>query len=129
MKSIIMLIFFFQISLLANAKDTVLGIGYLNKTFSLVHESASTFSGSLTTIMCGFPLKILKKENMKEGWSYVHAGDSKGYVQEEFISNEQGFCFQERYQKFFSALNLSLTDFYYWGKIQDQYESFETKNR
>lgn len=111
------------------AKDKPIGIGYLNQTFGLVHESASKYSASLTSIMCGFPLKIYAKENLRSNWVYVVAGDSKGYVQSDFVSKSQGYCLQERYSKFFQALNLTLTDFYYWGKLQDQYESFETTSR
>lgn len=113
----------------ARGKDPILGIGYLNKTLALVHESASTNSASLTSIMCGFPLKILKKENLRPGWLFVHAGEAKGYIQESFLSDQPAICFQEKYPKFFQTLNFNLTDFYYWGKLEDQYEYFETKGR
>lgn len=129
MRLFVIFIFLGSVFCVQAEKSKPIRIGYLNKTFGLVHESASKYSASLTSIMCGFPLKIYAKENLRGGWLYVVAGEAKGYIQQEFVDNSQGYCIQERYSKFFQSLNLSLTDFYYWGKIQDQYESFETTSR
>ena len=129
MKIFYALLFLFMTNNVFSKDSKPIGIGYLNKTFGLVHESASQYSASLTSIMCGFPLKIYSKENLRGDWLYVVAGEAKGYIQKDFVSTTQGYCMQERYAKFFQSLNLSLTDFYYWGKIQDQYESFETTSR
>lgn len=103
------------------AKDSVLGRKYFQKSFGHLHKSASSESNSLTIIQCSHSVKILKMKNEITGWVYAQVGDDSGYIQDKFLSEKRPSCFQARYPKFYSKMNLDITDMYYWGRLYDQY--------
>lgn len=103
---------------------------YLNVIFAHVHQNPSRYSQSLTTIACGHPLQIMRlveannqrTEVFNEEWRLVVAGPYEGYVHQDLLSSEKPKCFQDNYPRFMNALNLELTDMFYWGKLYDHFE-------
>lgn len=93
-----------------------------------LHKSASNSSASLTTIQCAQPLKILNDENKSSSnWMYVEVGEDKGFVHQDFISQERPTCFQEKYPRFYQGQNLDITDLYFWGRLNDHYLRGESR--
>ena len=126
MKRLFVIFFLFSFSAAAE-------IRYLNLTFAHLHQNPSRFSQSMSTIMCGHGMRILKKlppkVSLPEGWLYVKAGPYKGFIKESFLSRRKVRCQQDKYPRFFDQLELSVTDMYYWGRISDQAESGRSKAR
>ena len=85
----------------------------------------------MTTIQCGYPLKILKSNLVKhpDDWSLVEASDIRGFVFNNFLADSKPECFQEKYPKFFEALNMDVAELYYWGRLYDQSLIGESKVR
>lgn len=129
MKKIILLFFLTQASAFANSNLRLLKISYLKNTFGHIHQNASRSSTSLTTLSCGHPIKVYEVTNkagqkfttFASGFFYVSAGNYYGYIQSSFLVDKKPNCFQKKYPKFFDALSLEITDFYYWGRLYDQY--------
>ena len=109
---------FFTVTL--SAKDTVVSIGYFKPIFGHIHMNPSEHSQSLSTVACGHPIKVLKHKKDLEGFRYVQVGPYKGYIHKKLISSNNVSCVQETHPKFFDLLHLSLSDMYFWGKLQDQ---------
>lgn len=102
----------------ALAKDLV----YFVPIHGHIHKNASKYSSSLTTISCGFPLKVSEaKQILPTAWKYVKGGNHFGYVRDEYVSKKPVECFQEKYKKFYNMVNLNLNQLYYWGRLYDQY--------
>lgn len=97
------------------------GRAYFKHFLGHIHENPSKNSTSLTTIQCSQSVKILKNNNQTLGWSYVKAGEDKGFIRTEFLTEKRPNCLQAKYPKFYNHLNLSLSDMYYWGRLYDQY--------
>ncbi len=130
MKKALFLLFLFSLS--SHAEDNklkLLKISYLKNMFGHIHQNASASSTSLTTLSCGHPIKIYevtdrrgKKFSIFGGrFVYASAGNYYGYIQTDFLVDKKPKCFQAKYPKFFDALNLEITDLFYWGKLYDQY--------
>lgn len=120
--------------LLVNADTTstderVVGVYYFTEMFGQVHQTAVKTSGSLTTIQCSHPVKVIEssKVSVSKDWAYVQVADYKGFIAKEFLSQKKPECFQGKYPKFFDALNLDLAELYYWGRLNDQYIQGETR--
>jgi len=47
----------------------------------------------------------------------------EGYIKSDFLARNKVRCLQDRYVRFFSRLNLEISDIYYWGKLYDQFVS------
>ncbi len=101
--------------------DEVMGRRYFNEFLGHVHKNPSSDSTSLTIVQCQHSVKILKKENVPEGWFFVQVGEDKGYVSSKFLSQKRPPCFQEKYPQFYNSLNLDLSEMYFWGKLSDHY--------
>lgn len=97
---------------------------YLTTFLGHVHQSPSRLSPSLTTIQCGYPVKLLKDPTIlvSEDWERVQVADWKGFVWKRHLSKGKPDCFQARFPKFVDALNLDLTELYYWGRLNDHWE-------
>jgi len=113
----------------AFARQKVLAIQYVIKPYAIVHENASRYSIAQTSVACGFPVKIVGNVSVKEEreWYYVQAGEYKGYIQGEHLSQIRGECLQEKYPKFYSQLNLDLNELYHYGKLFDQMNQIRPK--
>lgn len=111
--------------------EKIVGRIYYNKMMGHVHKNPSTYSVSLTTIQCGHGLKLIEDNEISVpmGWHYVKAGDDRGFIQEEYLSEKRPTCFQAKYPRFFNALNLDLTDMHYWGRLYDHYMLEESRAR
>lgn len=132
-------LFFMPLSLFA--QETVVATSYYKDIFGLVHEHQDIDSASITGIMCGTKLQIVsrKNETLDPLWVRVKIGDDVGFVRKESLSTSMPktyrddyslgdeFCFQGLYPKFFSNLNLSVSEQYYFGRLYDQYVSSESK--
>lgn len=97
---------------------------YYQNFFGHIHRNPSRYSSSLTTISCGHPLKVLRKEKGKvvnSRWTYVAAGPYKGYILKKFLSEKRMKCFSDIYPKYFEKMKLSITEMYYFGRLYDQY--------
>lgn len=104
-----------------------LGRMYFNEFFGHLHKSASKESNSLTIIQCSHSVKLLKGKTKIPGWIYAEVGEDRGYIQEDHLSKTRPRCFQSRYPKFYSKMNLDITDMYYWGRLYDQYLNGESR--
>ncbi len=111
------------------ANEKVVGRLYFQKVMGLVHKNPSKGSSSLTTLQCGHAVKVIVDSSIRypKGWTYVKVGDDRGYILNDYLTNKRPNCFQEKYPKFFNALNLDLTDMYYWGRLFDQYVIEESR--
>lgn len=117
----------------------VLGMRYFSETFGHIHKGPDAQSSSLTGIMCGTKLKVLEAKDIPAGWLLVEVGDDKGYVLQKYTSQTlpksyrdnagagDKICFQGMYPRFFSDLNLNITEQFFWGRLYDHYVSGESK--
>lgn len=94
-------------------------IKYLNTYYGSVHQSANASSTSLTVLECGHPLKVLQKQSSM--WSKVKAGMHIGYIKSQVLQSRRPKCFQDRYSRYFESLNLTVTDYYFWARLYDNY--------
>ena len=88
-----------------------------------VHKNPLATSSSLTAIQCGHVVKVIDDKNIviPMNWHYVEVGDEKGFIENIHLSKTMPDCFQGKYPKFMNALNLDLTDMYFFGRLVDQY--------
>jgi len=109
--------------------EKVVGIFYLKPIFGHVHQSTNPTSASLTTIQCAHPVKVIESSKVSVGheWAYVQVADYKGFILKEFLSSSRPDCIQAKYPKFFDAMNLDLSELYYWGRLYDQYIPIQTR--
>ncbi len=109
--------------------EKVVGVQYFLPIFGHVHQSSMMTSTSLTTIQCAHPVKVIESSKVSAGpeWAYVQVADHKGFILKEFLSQKRPDCFQGKYSGFFDALNLDLSELYYWGRLYDQYIQGETR--
>lgn len=109
--------------------EKVVGIFYMRPMFGHVHRSSTSNSAGLTTIQCSHPVKVIEssKVSVTQEWAYVEVGDHRGFILKDFLSEKRPDCFQGKYPKFFDALNLDLSELYYWGRLYDQYIQVETR--
>lgn len=116
--------------------DSVLKVGYLDDIFGIVRRSPSRYSGQLTVVHCGRPVKIYQvstpgvpvtKTIFNDKWYKVEAGMHKGYMKVRAISDARPSCFGRKYPKFFDEMGLEMLDYYGWGKLYDYYMYGESK--
>jgi len=112
------------------AKTEVSRVVYFNHLFGHIHKNPSRYSQSLSTIECGHPIKVVKNkghEITSGNYIKVKVGPYNGYIDQIYLSNKKEKCFSDKYPKFFNALNLSISDMFYWGKLTDQYVQGQSK--
>jgi len=129
MKWLLLLLPFTIQAATVSTDEKVVGIFYFNEMFGHVHQTAVKTSGSLTTIQCSHPVKVIEssKVSIPNDWAYVQVADYKGFIEKGFLSTKKPDSFQGKYLKFFDALNLDLAELYYWGRLNDQYIQGETR--
>lgn len=110
-----------------NAKSAVSRM-YFKHIMGHIHKNPSDYSSSLTTIQCAQSVKLIedKEVSVPKGWFYVKVGEDMGYIRSDFLLEKRPSCFQQKHPEFFNALNLDLTDLYYWGRLYDQFEYEES---
>jgi hypothetical protein len=111
-------------------KTDISRVLYFNQLFGHVHKSPSRYSQSLSTVECGHPIKIVKengKEVLTGDFVKVSVGPYIGHVNLLYLSSKKEKCISDKYPKFFNSLELSITDMFYWGKLNDQYVQGKTK--
>jgi hypothetical protein len=113
----------------SSTDEKTVGVFYFIPTFGHVHQTAVKTSASLTTIQCSHPVKVIEssKVSVAKEWAYVHIADHKGFVLKKYLSEKRPECFQGKHPKFFDALNLDLSELYYWGRLYDHYIQGETR--
>lgn len=113
----------------APTDEKVVGVYYLKPIFGHVHQSPAKNSASLTTIQCSHPVKVIEssKVQVSREWAYVQVADYRGFILREYLEEKRPDCFQGKYPKFFDAMNLDLSELYYWGKLYDQYVQGESR--
>ena len=109
--------------------EKVVGIFYMNPLFGHVHQYSVRTSASLTTIQCAHPVKVIEssKVSISNEWAYVQVAEYRGFVMKQFLSETKPDCIQGKYPKFFDALNMDLSELYYWGRLYDHYVQGETR--
>lgn len=129
-----MFLIFLLTSLLSFAETTstdekVVGVFYMTPLFGHVHQSSVRTSASLTTIQCAHPVKVIEssKVSISKEWAYVEVADYRGFVMKQYLSEKRPDCIQGKYPKFFDALNMDLSELYYWGRLYDHYIQGETR--
>lgn len=101
---------------------------YFNKMYGSVHELANISSYSLTTIGCGHPVRVFKKDRgFSEFFSYVKIASYKGYILKAHLSSTRPDCFSKKYSRFTNSVDMSLSDLYYWGRLYDHFKMGETQ--
>lgn len=105
------------------AADKNAGRLYFQGFMGHLHKSASDSSASMTAIQCAQSVELVEKEGVSvpDGWKYGRVGEDYGYVRSKFLGEKRPECFQQKYPKFYNALNLDLADFYYWGRLSDHF--------
>lgn len=113
----------------SSTDEKVVGVFYFKPLFGHVHQSSVKTSASLTTIQCSHPVKVIEssKVSAPKDWAYVQVADYKGFILKEYLLEKRPECFQGKYPKFFDALNLDLSELYYWGRLYDHYIQGETR--
>jgi len=113
----------------SSTDEKVVGIFYMKPLFGHVHQSSVRTSASLTTIQCAHPVKVIEssKVSVSEEWAYVQVADYRGFIMKQYLSEKKPDCFQGKYPKFFDALNMDLTELYYWGRLYDHFVQGETR--
>lgn len=115
---------------------SIVRVMYFNEMMGNVHQNASRYSQTMTTISCNHPVKIVrlvdtnKSEQIYFGngeWMMVQVGPYEGYLLKDLLSDKKQNCFQDQYPKFFEEMNFSLTDLYYLGRLNDQYINGKSK--
>jgi hypothetical protein len=103
--------------------EKILGIVYYKNIFGHLHQNPVALSASLTSLSCGFPVKLIEsnKINLPSDWEYVQVGEHKGFILKKFLMMKRPECFQGKYPNFVNKLNLDLTQNYYWARLYDQY--------
>lgn len=109
--------------------ERVVGVFYFTPIFGHVHQSSVRTSASLTTIQCSHPVKVMESSKVQAAkeWAYVQVADHKGFVMKDFLSTKRPECLQGKYPKFFDAVNLDLSELYYWGRLYDHFIQGETR--
>lgn len=109
--------------------EKVVGVFYMKPLFGHVHQSSVRTSASLTTIQCAHPVKVIESSKVSASpeWAYVQVADYRGFIMKQFLSEKKPDCFQGKYPKFFDALNMDLSELYYWGRLYDHYVQGETR--
>ncbi len=108
--------------------DELVGIFYFNQMFGHLHKSSTIESTSLTTLSCGFPVKVLKTNSTDSvGWELANVGEFRGYLRTEQLSDKMPDCFQSKYPKFFNGLTLDIAEIWFWGRLYDQYIMVKAK--
>jgi hypothetical protein len=109
--------------------EKVVGVFYMKPLFGHVHQSSVRTSASLTTIQCAHPVKVIEssKVSISKEWAYVEVADYRGFVLKQYLSETKPDCLQGKYPKFFDALNMDLSELYYWGRLYDHYIQGETR--
>lgn len=116
----------------ASTKSTdekLVGVFYFTPIFGHVHQSSNKTSASLTAIQCSYPVKVIESSKVSASpeWAYVQVADHKGFILKQYLAEKRPDCFQGRYPKFFDALELDLTELYFWGRLYDQYTQGESR--
>ncbi len=129
MKLFSVLLFICSLASPLQAQSGTQGVFYFMPMLGHVHQSPARTSPSLTTIQCGHPLKVIEDSKVVVGdeWAYVSVADWKGFVWKKHLSSKRTDCFQGQYPKFFDALNLDLSELYYWGRLHDHWEEGTVK--
>ncbi len=91
---------------------------YFQKDFGHVHKNSTQYSAALTTISCSHPVELLKADKK---WTKVKVGPYHGYIKTAFLGAKRKKCFQDKYPRFFEAMELDVNDYYYWGQLYGQY--------
>ncbi len=109
--------------------EKIVGVFYMTPLFGHVHQSSVRTSASLTTIQCAHPVKVIEssKVSISKEWAYVEVADYRGFVMKQYLSEKRPDCIQGKYPKFFDALNMDLSELYYWGRLYDHYIQGETR--
>ena len=105
--------------------EAPLGVFYFSEMYGHVHQFPSVYSAALTTVACGHPIKVypssVSKGEEKPGWSRVQLVGIEGHMQSDYLAEKPKKCFQDRYSQFFNALELSVTEMYYLGRLPSLY--------
>ena len=109
--------------------EKVVGVFYMTPLFGHIHQSSVRTSASLTTVQCAHPVKVIEssKVSISKEWAYVEVADYRGFVLKQYLSEKRPDCIQGKYPKFFDALNMDLSELYYWGRLYDHYIQGETR--
>ena len=96
-----------------------------------LHKEPSDASASLTALQCAHAVNIIEQENVTvpTGWMLARVGEDLGFIRSKFLASNRPECFQEKYPKFYSNLNIDLTDLYYWGRLSDHFIEGESQAR
>jgi hypothetical protein len=127
-----LILLLFNLLSFAETKSTdekVVGVFYMTPLFAHIHQSSVRTSASLTTVQCAHPVKVIEssKVSISKEWAYVEVADYRGFVMKQYLSEKRPDCIQGKYPKFFDALNMDLSELYYWGRLYDHYIQGETR--
>jgi len=126
---ILLLFNLFSFAETTSTDEKVVGVFYMTPLFGHIHQSSVRTSASLTTVQCAHPVKVIEssKVSISKEWAYVEVADYRGFVMKQYLSEKRPDCIQGKYPKFFDALNMDLSELYYWGRLYDHYIQGETR--
>ena len=126
---ILLLFNLFSFAETTSTDEKVVGVFYMTPLFGHIHQSSVRTSASLTTVQCAHPVKVIEssKVSISKEWAYVEVADYRGFVMKQYLSDKRPDCIQGKYPKFFDALNMDLSELYYWGRLYDHYIQGETR--
>ena len=107
--------------------DAPVAVHYFTLPFGNLHQNASLYSTSLTTLSCNHPIKVFSQT--MGNWVRVQVANQVGYLSAESLSPKQVRCFQDLYPRFFDQFELTPTELYYWGRLYDLYLSGKSRVR
>lgn len=110
-------------------------LGYVSSMFAQLYSGPNRDMEIYTTLECGHPVKILSRSDGKteemifgRGWYLIKAAGHEGFVQARFVSESKVTdCFNQQYPKYYDALNLTISEMYYWGRLKNVYNYGESK--
>lgn len=137
MRKILLIALLFVSTAEAKMSKKVVKVMYYKHMFGHLHQNASKYSTSLTTISCGHPLKVYSVKTgaskprmlFNKEWYFVKAGPYEGYIRDSQLSSKKPTCFQDKYPKFVDQFEMEISDMYNWGRLYDLYLYKRTRVR
>ncbi len=106
---------------------TPVAVNYFVWPYGNLHQNASVYSSSLTTISCNHPVKVF--EQRMGNWVRVQIANQVGYLPQQSLSAKQVKCFQDAYPRFFDQFELTPAELYQWGRLYDLYLTGKSRVR
>ena len=89
---------------------------FVDKQFVHVHKNKSVNSITVVTIACGKKVKLMSSD---QTWNKIKSGSFEGFSLKRNFTTDKPACLGSKYSKFYNQLDLSMTDIYKLGRLED----------